>query len=208
MLRRDMDQHLTDEHRLLLKLADRGLQRLKSQLDRLRLLADLELARLELEREQIDLVSLVERGVDAIVAVEPRDRIQLTIHKLTDTVYADVDASKIAQAITELLSNALRHAHRCVRVSVGCEGGQARVIVEDDGDGIPIVQRGDLFRRFGRRSTRIGVGIGLSIAHDLIHAQGGNLSCQDSTLPSGRPGGAGMKFVVSFDSNDASLPSG
>jgi two-component system sensor histidine kinase RstB len=208
MIRQDMDQHLTDEQRLLLNLADRGLQRLKSQLDPLRLLADLELARLELAREQIDLVSLVERGVAAVTAVEPRDRIQLTLRKLADTVYAEVDANKVAQAIAELLSNALRHAHRCVRVTVGCEGAQACVIVEDDGDGIPVVERSELFRRFGRRSTRLGGGIGLSIAHDLIHAQGGNLSCQDSTLPSERPGGPGMKFVMSFNPEDASLPAG
>jgi signal transduction histidine kinase len=198
VIRSDLQEHLTEEHKLLLKLAERGVRRLKMFVERMRIVADLEQSRLVLSRSPIDLVALVQEGVDTIFATEPRREISVSFEHASGVSMVEVDSSKVAQVIVELVSNALRHAYKNVRISVQKENDETRVVVEDDGEGFPSEQRALMFRRFVERPSRTGLGIGLSLTHDLVRAHGGRLACEKSTLPAGRPGSVGARFVVSF----------
>ncbi len=108
------------------------------------------------------------------------------------------DADRLSRAVSEIVINAIRHAHRRARLRLDLAPGEARVVVEDDGQGVPAEQRATLFRRFVPRASRSGLGLGLSIAHDVIVAHGGRLALEASTLPPGRPGTTGAAFVISL----------
>ena len=87
--------------------------------------------------------------------------------------------------IDNLLSNALKHTARggCVGVVLTTETDRVEVAVSDTGTGIPAVDRDRLFDRFHRSSTSRalaipGVGLGLSIARDIVAAHGGRIELE------------------------------
>jgi len=85
----------------------------------------------------------------------------------------------IKRAFGNLIENALTYGG-AARVAVAPEDAQVRVIIDDDGPGIPepeIAQAFEPFRRFGSGHGRSnGVGLGLTIAHQAIEREGGSLA--------------------------------
>ena len=94
----------------------------------------------------------------------------------------------LAQAISNLLENAIRYGSSGgeIRVSVGDSDRRLRIEVADRGPGIPAALRGEALRRFGRldssRSDE-GAGLGLALAEAIAHLHQGRLLLDDN-----RPG--------------------
>jgi two-component system osmolarity sensor histidine kinase EnvZ len=86
----------------------------------------------------------------------------------------------VTRAVENLVSNARRYGRR-VEVSVLFRDGSCRVVVEDDGPGIPAEKRDEALRPFTRLDASRdpnqggGVGLGLSIASDIALSHGGAL---------------------------------
>jgi signal transduction histidine kinase len=86
----------------------------------------------------------------------------------------------LARALRNLMINAATHG-RCARVRVeGSEGAKARVIIEDEGPGIPPELLGQVFEPFfrvdpGRRQNIAGAGLGLTIAREIVQRAGGDI---------------------------------
>jgi signal transduction histidine kinase len=92
---------------------------------------------------------------------------------------------RLIRVVSNLLSNARRHAGTCVEVSVESVEGQAVVAVVDDGAGVAPADRERVFERFtrladGRRRDAGGSGLGLAISRDIAHAHRGSLRIEDS----------------------------
>jgi two-component system osmolarity sensor histidine kinase EnvZ len=91
------------------------------------------------------------------------------------------------RCLMNLIGNAARYG-RHVSVSVAAARGGAEILVDDDGPGIPEAAREAVFRPFFRlegsrnRSTG-GVGLGLTIARDIMRSHGGDLTLE--TAPQG-----------------------
>ncbi len=106
-----------------------------------------------------------------------------------------IDASGVATApvgavgrmITELVDNALRACRRRVRVQVCCDDA-LRVVIEDDGPGIPESAIHEDFRTRRGRMTRgvEGAGLGLSVARHVAASLGGELVIGRSSLGGAR----------------------
>jgi signal transduction histidine kinase len=119
------------------------------------------------------------------------------------------DADRVAQVLTNLLDNALRHTPPGGRVVAGAEaearagGGNVVFSVADDGEGIPAEHLGRVFERFYRveksrsRSGSLGgSGVGLSISKALVEAMGGEIRAES-------PGpGSGATFRFSLPLTD------
>ncbi|WP_250324887.1 sensor histidine kinase KdpD [Williamsia sp. CHRR-6] len=90
-----------------------------------------------------------------------------------DVAYAT--ASRLREAVSVLLDNALRHGAGCCRVEVDVADGSelVRVSVGDDGEGIDDAVVPLIFRR--GFSARGSTGLGLSLARALVEADGGRL---------------------------------
>ena len=85
-----------------------------------------------------------------------------------------------------LLGNAARHAQH-IRLAAQRRDHQLEITVDDDGPGIPEDRREDVFKAFfrldeARNLDSGGVGLGLSISRDIVHAHGGEISLGTSPL--------------------------
>ncbi len=89
-------------------------------------------------------------------------------------------ADAVRRAITNLVDNARRHAHR-VALAAMPQGRMVFVTVDDDGPGIPLERRESVFRPFESDAAG-GTGLGLTIARDIVRAHGGEIMLEDSPL--------------------------
>lgn len=92
----------------------------------------------------------------------------------------------IRRCIANLIDNAVRHADR-IRVRATSEGDQVWIAIDDDGPGVPSDQREAVFKPFfrldpSRNPNTGGVGLGLSIARDIILSHGGDIQLHDSPM--------------------------
>lgn len=104
----------------------------------------------------------------------------------------------LARVLRNLADNARDHARSEIRLALSTRDGIAEIVVADDGTGIPVADREQLFERFtrlddarARNATGGGFGLGLAIARQIVLTHGGTLSVQDA--PGGRSGAA---FVI------------
>jgi signal transduction histidine kinase len=154
--------------------------RMARLVDRLLTLARAD-AGLELARAPIDLGPVVDE-VCRQAATAHRDR-TLTVETVAATVDADEDA--VRELLWILLDNAFRYATSTVAVSLATEAGWARVVVADDGRGVPREHRERVFDRFYRvEGSRTGShsGLGLAIARWIVSQHGGRIVAGDATL--------------------------
>ena len=86
--------------------------------------------------------------------------------------------SDVARVLDNLMANAVRHAQHTVRVAVLPGNGEVRVLVDDDGDGVPAEHRDRVFDRFHRvqgdrdRGSG-GTGLGLALVAETVRRYGG-----------------------------------
>jgi signal transduction histidine kinase len=203
MIQRDLAAQLSEEHKAMLKLAQRSLFRLHTFVERMRLVADLELSQLSLARNPTPLGPAVQQIVDALLLNESRRGVAVSYAPGNEDVVVDADVAKLKHVVGELLNNAMRHAVSKVRVSIEPVQDEARVIIEDDGAGLSPADESALFHRFVQRPSRNGLGIGLSLARDLVQAHGGRLWHEKSMLSGASGTGTGARFVVSLKKLEA-----
>lgn len=107
------------------------------------------------------------------------------------------DRLMLRRALSNLLSNALRHARggSAIRVTIEREAAEVVVTIENAGDTIAAADLPRLFERFyrvGRRTAggREGSGLGLAITRAIVNAHGGTVSAES--------GGGHTRFVTRF----------
>jgi two-component system osmolarity sensor histidine kinase EnvZ len=89
----------------------------------------------------------------------------------------------IRRCLANLIQNAARYGS-CVQVRATSNHGQVWIAIDDDGPGIPVEQRDAVFKAFYRldasRSPETGgVGLGLTIARDIVLGHGGDIELAD-----------------------------
>jgi two-component system, NtrC family, sensor histidine kinase KinB len=94
-----------------------------------------------------------------------------------------VDTDKIRHVFANLLSNALRFTGPGGLVTIRAEQEQDKVafLVEDTGEGMPEKELKHLFEQFYRapgQDEKTGVGLGLAIAKEIVHAHGGDVGAE------------------------------
>ncbi|MET8160654.1 HAMP domain-containing sensor histidine kinase [Sphaerisporangium sp. NPDC005289] len=166
---------------------------LLGNLDRLQaIIADLlVLARLDAATQGArDLVDLAELVLGEVRARHP-SAIRIDCD-LRPGVVVLGDRLRLTRLLSNLLTNAERHAESTITVTVarsgggpGSQGGEATLSVVDDGAGIPAGSRESVFQRFvrlseGRRRDPGGTGLGLPIARQIAEMSGGTLTIEDS----------------------------
>ncbi len=118
---------------------------------------------------------------------------QVTIPATLPTM--EVDPDRLAQALGNLVSNAIKYtqAKGTISVSAGVEGEELWIRVSDTGPGIPPEEQGRIFESFyrGGRGRRFpqGMGLGLTIARDLVIAHGGRVEVESTP-------GLGSHFTI------------
>lgn len=103
----------------------------------------------------------------------------------------------IRRAVGNLLSNGVRHCAREVLMTCERSDDLVRIIVEDDGAGVPIADRERVFEPFARldesrQRDSGGAGLGLAIVRGIAESHGGSVRVDESPL-------GGAKFVFEVD---------
>lgn len=140
---------------------------------------------LDLRMAEVDLVALTRQMAQEQQANWPERTIQVQADVPTLPIRADGD--RLAQVITNYLSNALKYsaADQPVTVEVSATPTHARVAVTDQGPGIEASYQGRLFERFYRvpgleplSGSGMGLGLGLYISRTLIERHHGRLGVE------------------------------
>jgi two-component system osmolarity sensor histidine kinase EnvZ len=145
------------------------------------------------EPEPVDPVDLVRR----IVADSRRAGIAVDLVDVEGAGTVPLRVNGIRRALENLINNAVRYGTRA-EVSVRISQRTLRIRVEDDGPGIPPENREEAIKPFARleparnQNLGTGVGLGLSIATDIVRAHGGALRLGESA----RLGGLRADIVI------------
>ncbi|MDD4556314.1 MAG: ATP-binding protein [Alphaproteobacteria bacterium] len=101
----------------------------------------------------------------------------------------------LKRALTNVISNAFNYG-QTVSVSLESNNRKMEIKIDDDGPGIPEDKREEVFKAFyriddSRNKETGGVGLGLSIAKDVVTSHGGKIELQDSPL-------GGLRVLISI----------
>jgi two-component system osmolarity sensor histidine kinase EnvZ len=118
--------------------------------------------------------------LDDVCAAARRSGAEVSLN-VAETLVVTLRPEAVRRAITNLVDNARKHAKRVAVAGSQVGESTLRILIDDDGPGIPKAQREILFRPFESAAPG-GTGLGLAIARDIIGAHGGNILLQDSPL--------------------------
>jgi signal transduction histidine kinase len=137
---------------------------------------------LELKKMPVDLGEILASTVESLRPVFEQHHQQLTLG-ITEAIEAPADSTRVAQIVTNLLTNASKFTPENGRINIALErdGDQALIRVTDSGAGIPEDQIDRIFGMFARVKRAdgdgpVGLGIGLALARRLAEMHGGTLS--------------------------------
>lgn len=164
-------------------IKDQGV-RLSTLVDECLDFTSLKRKRIMLEKEDSDIVVIINQAVSLIRPQADAKAIRVISFYHHSSLFAHVDPKRILQLFLHLLSNAVKFTHHegqiCVEVDI--QDGMAEVAIQDNGIGIPAEELPHLFERFpqipGQGMHVAGIGLGLAIAKQLIELHGGSISAQ------------------------------
>ncbi len=148
-----------------------------------------------LQREYIELQKIIAHAVHSVEKqLEEREQtISINIRK--EPMALNVDAVRIEQVITNLLNNASKFTGVKGNISISAQqlGGTAEIRIKDNGIGIDPMMLDQIFEPFrqveGRRMND-GLGIGLSLAKQLVEIHGGTIEARS------KGHGHGSEFII------------
>ncbi|UUX94264.1 ATP-binding protein [Aquabacterium sp. J223] len=135
-----------------------------------------------LHRQPTPLAQLTERAVDAVRTAVQDKGLELQVELPSPPLTLDVDGDRLAQALVHLLSNAVKFTSAPGRLRLLAErrGEVVALVVSDTGVGLAPERRDALFQPFSqanasRTRQQGGLGLGLTLARQLVQLHGGRL---------------------------------
>jgi signal transduction histidine kinase len=153
--------------------------------------------KIALTREPVELSGLITRAVETIQPlIQERDH-ELILQIPAEPLCVNGDATRLTQALGNVLGNAAKYTDRGGRIELRCcrEAADVEIRVRDNGIGIPaelLPRIFDLFTQLDRRSdpSPSGLGIGLALVRRLVEMHGGSIMAQSAGA------GSGSEFVI------------
>jgi signal transduction histidine kinase/DNA-binding response OmpR family regulator len=201
------DTELTPEQRRHVQVFRSSGQSLFELINDLLDLSKIEAGRLELHEEPLRLRALLEDRI-ALLAARAREKGLALQLEIADDVPAVVrgDATRLAQALTNLLGNALKFTPSgSVRLAVARDGNEGLAFtVSDTGIGIAPSKLETIFEPFTQADGSVtrafgGTGLGLSITRSLVQLMGGTIGVESTP-------GVGTRFTIRLPMPAAQLP--
>ncbi len=161
----------------------KGIDYLKSDVAEMERMLDAYLAFARGEGDETPAPTNVSKMLDEVIVQARRKGAIIDLHTEGDIV-VPVRPNAFKRCVTNLVENADRYGQH-VSVRAGRRGETVEIVVDDDGPGIPEDMREEAFRPFyrienSRNPETGGVGLGLTIARDVIRGHGGDIVLGDS----------------------------
>jgi two-component system, OmpR family, sensor histidine kinase BaeS len=203
-LRGGADEDPALRHELLAGM-DAEIHRLRRLLDDLSRHYAQALGPLELKRRPIDLAEWLPLILIPWRETAERKGLQWVITLPIDSLTIVIDPDRLAQAVGNLISNAIKYAPvgGAVSIRVECDPETVRIHVTDTGPGLALDEQARIFEPFNRGQTAWrfpqGIGLGLTIARELVVAHGGRLTVTSTP-------GHGSQFTILLPQNPPQPP--
>ncbi|MGD9417433.1 MAG: sensor histidine kinase [Verrucomicrobiota bacterium JB025] len=175
-------------------------QRLKTITRSLLMLARADAGQLVPALEPVDLTAILEDIADDTRVLGEEKRLRIDV-SLAPGVTLRADPSLLHTALLNLFVNAVKYNEPdgVIRIRLTIQNGMAEMSIGNSGPGIPEADRERIFTRFHRvdaaRQRRVdGIGLGLSLACEIVRAHGGELELAES-----RPGWTGFVLRMPLD---------
>ena len=141
----------------------------------------LEFSRIQ-KKEETDIVNINSLITDII---KKYDRNQVSVN-LEENLKINVRLNAIKRCLVNLINNGLAYGKK-IKIITKKTQNQLIIFIDDDGPGIPEKEYQNVLKPFyridkSRSQNKSGVGLGLSIANDIINSHGGSISFEKSPL--------------------------
>lgn len=194
LVERARDRMEPMEHRAL-ELANQELKRIRSMVEELLVLAQVDSWQYSLQVSPTDLSSVIRNSVESMQSKAERFGIEVNFDEAGEHQCV-CDSQKLYQVFLNLIDNAVKYSDPGARVDISVEEDESSLAVRisDTGFGIPEEDLGQLFDRFYRvnkdrsRSTG-GSGLGLAISREIVSLHGGEIEIESEV-------GRGSTFTV------------
>jgi signal transduction histidine kinase/ActR/RegA family two-component response regulator len=179
-----------------------------SLLDDLLELTRITQGKLQLRKQPCSIQSIVEAAVETARPLLDKKGHQLRIHVPDDIPPFMADPVRLAQALSNLLTNAAKYTDARGRIELSVRLNERLTIaVEDSGIGIPAEQLASLFTMFSQIPSAVGrseggLGVGLALVRGLAELHGGTVEAQSEGA------GKGSRFLIAlpFEAGPRSEP--
>ncbi|MCB8918233.1 MAG: HAMP domain-containing protein [Pseudomonadales bacterium] len=157
-------------------------QHLNHLIEDLRTLSLADAGELPLLRQPVAPLELLERAAASYSVQADRQGVMLQVRPATPLPEIEADPERLAQVLSNLVSNALRYTPAGGHITLSASANQADVQlhIQDTGRGIAPEELPHIFRRFYRgekaRPQSGESGLGLAIARSIVEAHGGTIS--------------------------------
>ena len=179
------------------EMLERQTHQLSHLVDDLLDVARVSSGKIEIRRQLADLNRVVTSAVETSNAVIQGARHRLAVGLWPEALLLDIDPTRIAQVVSNLLTNAAKYTPPGgdIRLEVRKEGSEAVVAVSDSGVGIPPEHQNAIFEMFSQVGdsgglAQGGLGIGLSLVRQLLTLHGGAIGVHSAGA------GQGSTFTV------------
>jgi PAS domain S-box-containing protein len=160
-------------------------------------LSRLQMAKLALNRQPVSLTTVIADAIETVKAEAERKSISLDLSIAKDVLIVDGDPIRLGQIAWNLLNNAVKFTPPGGRVTISLceEGDDARLLIEDTGQGIAtefLPHVFEIFRQADASNERRqgGLGIGLALVKQLAELHRGRVIAESQGV------GRGARFIV------------
>jgi len=181
----------------LLEVFDRQLRHLTRLVDDLMEMSRITQGRMQLRRGPVELSALLRGAAQDLAGTMQAAGHTLRLFLAEGPVHVDGDATRLAQIVVNLLTNAAKYTPEggLIELHLDCAPGMAEIRVRDNGIGIPAAALATVFDMFSQlepalERSRGGLGIGLALVRGIVALHGGTIAAES-------PGpGLGSTFTV------------
>jgi PAS domain S-box-containing protein len=179
------------------KLIERQLNQMVRLVDDLMDVSRISTGRVQLRKERVTLASVVQSAIETSRPLIEEMGHVLTVSLPGHPLNIEVDPTRLAQVLMNLLNNAAKYSERNGRIwlTAAQHGSEVAVSVKDAGIGIPPDQLARVFDMFAQldrslEKSRGGLGIGLCLVKRIVELHGGRVEAHSQGL------GMGSEFIV------------
>ncbi len=183
----------------LREIMERQVHQMIRLIDDLLDLSRITRGKIQLRRQRVELMTLVQGAVEAIGPFIDRCGHKLTVTPPSEPILVEGDVARLVQVFGNILHNAAKYSgpNGVIDVLIDGYGEQAVVRIRDNGPGIPVDMLSKIFEMFTQVDQTLdrahgGLGIGLTLVKTLVELHGGTVVAH-SDGP-----GLGSEFVVSL----------
>ena len=195
-----------DERTRSLEIIDQEARRLIRLVENVLQFSRVGVRRQRMECEPLPLATVVQETLDAFRPLASSRGVTLCA-EVTPSAVVQGNRSALRQVLLNLLDNAVKFGPKgqTVTITTAAENGQTRILVDDQGPGVPLDDRERVWQGYYRlpresHSAVTGSGIGLAVVRSLVTEMGGRTWIADSDT-------GGARFVVELTAGNGREPS-